>query len=53
MELPHHPVSVNNDGWNPMPHPPISGIHGWGSPIRKDQPHQPTLSIASEKFPPN
>jgi len=51
VEPPHHLVSVNNDGWNHVPHPPVSRIHGWGNPIRKDQPHQPTLSIASENVP--
>lgn len=53
VEMPHHPIFVKNYGWNRVPHPPVSGIHGWGIPIRKDQPHQPTLSIASENVPHN
>lgn len=52
VELPHHHVSINNVGWNLVAHPLVSGINGWGNPIRKDQPHQPTLSIASENVPP-
>ena len=47
VEYPRQPISVNNDGWNPITQPLPSGIQGWDDIERKDQPFQPPLSTIS------